>query len=105
MSDQFCFDQNFLTRKVYSFWSILHIRQFRHLLVCLISVIVQNSLKAEIKWTPDGQWLAFRQVTSNRPLKVFEPGWIFNPSRFIAPNPDPDLSPQISVHTLSLIHI
>jgi hypothetical protein len=101
MSDQFRSDQNFLTLKVYSFWSILHIRQFRHLLVCLISVIVQNSLKAEIRWTPDGQWLAFRQVTSNQPLKVFEPGWIFNPSRFIAPKPDPDIrSTEPSLHTI-----
>lgn len=41
---------------------------------------------AEIRWSVDGTWLAYRQVTRPDTNQSLEAGWLFDPDRFVAAN-------------------
>lgn len=100
MSDRFRTDQLFLAQKSQQSASILSFRLLRYQLICIFLVFAQNSLHAEIRWTPDGLWFAYRQENSSQPLPVFEPGWLFNPARFLEPQSTPPNQTAKSIQTI-----
>lgn len=71
----------------------------QNLIVCFIwlasfSFTFSNSV-AEIRWSADGTWLAYRQVTRSDTIQRLEAGWLFDPEKFATANPSISVTPAI----------
>lgn len=57
---------------------------------------VDTYAQAEIRWSADGNWLAYRQATRTDTAAKLKPGWLFEPERFLQPiEPGQDLHHRI----------
>ena len=53
--------------------------------VLIILASLPARVHAEVRWSADGNWLAFRQVVRTETARNLKPGWLFSPERLLAP--------------------